>query len=285
MEQIMVTSDVGRLVFGSAGTSHPVTDIITKQPKLDSAGQQRHEYALGVAIPKNGSTHWNTTEWGSAIWNYAHQAWTNGESQRNDFAFKIIDGDSNIPNKNNRIPCEQEGYAGHWVVTFKNSFAPQLYNRDGTQVIGANEFYKGCYVQVRFSVTSNNSPANAGVYLNQAIIALSGHGEPINSGPDVGEAGFGSAALPQGASATPIGGMQQQPMQQQPMQQQPMQQQPMQQQPMQQQPMQQQPMQQQPMQQQPMQQQPMQQQPMQQQPMQPQQGHGAILNPPANPTH
>jgi hypothetical protein len=45
--------------------------------------------------------------------------------------------------------------------------------------------------------------SNPGVYLNHDMIALSGYGDLIASGPNVSEAGFGGAALPPGASATP----------------------------------------------------------------------------------
>jgi hypothetical protein len=123
------------------------------------------------------------------------------------FAWKIVDGDSQVPNKAGRKPCDNEGYPGNWVLSFSTSFAPATWNRDGTVPLDAKEIYRGSYVQVHCAVRFNGQQANPGVYLNQDMIALAGHGTPINTGPNVSEAGFGGAPLPAGASETPVGGI------------------------------------------------------------------------------
>ena len=201
------TTPVGRLVSGSAGDLQKRIDPVTKQPKLDkTTNQETFEYFIGVAIPKDGSGHWANTEWGKIIWaaGFAGFAGNPALVQAPGFAWKIIDGDSRVPNKAGKIPGDNPNLVGHWVLQFRSSFSPQLWNRDGTQAIAASEIYRGSYVQISSTVKGNGIVANAGVYLNHDMIALAGHGEPILSGPDVSVAGFGGAALPPGASATPV---------------------------------------------------------------------------------
>ena len=209
MDQISLTSEVGRLVYGSPGIAVQDIDFSTNKPKMMADGvTPRMIFNFGVAIPKQPGDqgHWgNNPAWGSPIFQFGHAAFPEAAA-RPDFSWKIMDGDSTMPNKKGTIPAHTEHNRGHWIVSFKNQFAPQLYNRDGSQVIAAQEFYTGAYVQVRFDVNSNKSQANPGIYLNPVMVALSGHGEHIVNTPDVSVAGFGTAALPAGASATPVGG-------------------------------------------------------------------------------
>jgi hypothetical protein len=198
------TTPVGRLVQGSAGEAQVVTDYNTKQPELDDQGQLQHEYYIGVAFPKEGTTHWGQTEWGQKIWAIGHGAYPAGQAGSQLMAWKVTDGDSQVPNKVNKKPCDQEGFPGHWVMSCKTQYAPTTWNRDGTQRIAASEFYRGCYVQIHVVVKGGKSIEQPSVFLNHNLIALAGHGQEISGGIDVGEAGFGAAALPAGASATPV---------------------------------------------------------------------------------
>lgn len=173
-----------------------------------NAGQTRVDYFIAVAIPKAGEQHWAHTPWGKQIWDLGHGEWPNGQAQRPDFAWKIIDGDSTIPNKNGVKPCDMVGHAGHWVVKFGGGYAPKIVNRDGSAaIIEPDAVRPGYYVQVFGNVSSNESTQTAGLYMNHRIIALSAYGEEITYGPDAAAVGFGQGALPAGASAVPLGGM------------------------------------------------------------------------------
>jgi hypothetical protein len=200
------TTPVGRFVSGSADERQVRKDPVTKQPKLDEHGQLQHEYFIGVAVPKDGQNHWAHSDWGKIIWAAGFAGFPGQEAmvQSANFAWKIIDGDSQIPNRAGKVPAHNENYRGCWILQFKTSFAPQLWNADGSQQIPGSEFKRGYYVQVSGTVRGNGTPGNPGVYLNHDMIALSGYGEIIHGGPDVSEAGFGGA-LPPGASATPVG--------------------------------------------------------------------------------
>lgn len=203
---------VGRMVEGSLYA--PKTTDAEGRPLLikngTDAGKPRVEYYVGVAIPKTpGVQHWaNEPGWGEKVWAFTHAAWPNGQAQRPDFAFKITDGDSTIPNANGKRPCDREGFAGHWVVRFAGGTQPKIVNRDGTQAITEPNVVKpGHYVQVYGSVKSNASMQKPGLYMNHRIIAHSGYGPEIQFGPDAAAVGFGAAPLPPGASAVPLGGM------------------------------------------------------------------------------
>ena len=201
---------VGRMVAGSLYKPN-TTDwqgapmIIKTGP---NAGQPRTEYFFAVAIAKGGEQHWSQTEWGQLIYTAACTGFPNGEPQRPDFAWKITDGDSQVPNKRNVAPCSKVGYPGHWVLSFSSSFAPKIYNADGTQAMLEPDAVKcGYFVQVSGDVAPNGNPGNPGVYLNHSMVAMAAYGDVISSGPDAATVGFGgNVALPAGASMAPPAG-------------------------------------------------------------------------------
>lgn len=201
----------GRMVQGNL--YKPNTTDAENRPLVvksgPNAGQPRVDYFFAVAIPKGpGETHWAQTEWGQKIWNLGHASWPQGQAQRADFAWKIIDGDSQVPNKRGVKPCDMVGHAGHWVLKFGGGYAPKIVTRDGSQSILEPDAVKpGYFVQVFGNVSSNKSTQTAGLYLNHRIVALAGYGEEISFGPDPSAVGFGGAALPAGASAVPLGAM------------------------------------------------------------------------------
>ncbi|MGJ0509080.1 MAG: hypothetical protein ACR652_18555 [Methylocystis sp.] len=213
-KRIDFTTPVGRMVYGSL--YEPQTTDYDGKPLVvksgPNAGQARVDYSFGVAIPKTpGVQHWANEAWGAPIWALGHEAFAAGEAQRHDFAWKIVDGDSQIPGKGRngqpgRKPCDIEGYPGHWVVRFSGGYAPKVFNADGSQQILEKDAVKpGYYVQVFASVTDNKPSASPGLYFNHTYVAFSGYGPEIVSGPPVEAAGFGKGvALPPGASTTPI---------------------------------------------------------------------------------
>lgn len=198
----------GRLVLGSL--YEPQTTDAENRPLViktgPNAGQPRVDYFFAVAIPKGSGAHWSQTDWGIKIQAVGLAGFPNGQTQSPLFAWKVVDGDSQIPNKVGKKPVDREGYAGHWVLHFSGGFAPSLVNNDGTkQLLEPNAINLGDYVQVFGSVTDNGSQQQPGVFLNHRFVALTGYGPRIVSGPDAKTVGFGGA-LPAGASATPVAG-------------------------------------------------------------------------------
>lgn len=177
-----------------------------------NAGQPRSEVSFAVAIAKQpGHTHWAYTEWGKKLWEFGHQVSPTMASNP-IFSWKVIDGDSTIPNRKNNKPCENTGYPGHWVVWLSSGIAPKCYTLLGVTA-GNNPLpldqkdaiNGGDYVEVSARIRFNESSQNPGIYINHEMVCLRGFGERISFGMDVAEAGFGAAALPPGASTVPVG--------------------------------------------------------------------------------
>lgn len=201
-----ILTPVGRLVRGSLYVPQ-TTDADGKPLVVKSgpnAGSPKVQYFFAVAIPKGGEGHWNQTEWGSVI----HKVGVGFFPQADKtpiFAWKILDGDSSIPNRMGVAPNAREGYSGSWVVTFSSGFAPKICSSDGSRSLDEPGLVKlGHYVQVYGSVAGNNSLQQPGVYINFDYVAHAGFGEEISGGLNVEEIGFGKAALPKGASRSPI---------------------------------------------------------------------------------
>lgn len=194
---------VGRLVGGSP--YKPVTTDQAGNPLTvktgPNKGQPTQKFNLGIAIPKVPGQDWKQTEWGQVIYNTGVAEFPNGEHARQDFAWKITDGDSQAMNKNNKRPCDNPNYVGHWILWFSSSFAPDLYNRDGSQrLVGEDQIKLGYYVQVLGTVAGNKNMQNPGVYLNGNMVSLQAQGEEIVVGPDAAAVGFGQGVqLPPGA--------------------------------------------------------------------------------------
>lgn len=205
------TTPVGRLVYGSLYKPRDKDaqgNPLTIKSGLN-IGKPKVEYAFGLAIPKGPERHWAETEWGQKIWQVGHAAFPGGQTtQRQDFAWKVQDGDSTQLNKNNKRPCDQEGFKGHWILKFASSYPPKIYRPNGQggyeQLIEPDAIKNGHYIQVNGSISGNNSPQTPGVYLNHNMICFSGYGPEITNGPDVNSAGFGQAPLPPGASQIPL---------------------------------------------------------------------------------
>ena len=210
MERINFTTPVGRLVAGSlykgADKDAEGRPLVVKNGP--DTGKPRLDFYMAIAIPKGPERHWSETEWGKVIWNAGH-AFLGHAGQMPAFAWKITDGDSQVPNKKGKKPCEREGYKGHWVLGFSSGYPSQLFTLVGVNspvaLQGENAINLGDYVQINGSVCGNGSTSQPGVYLNHNMTCLIGYGQRIVVGPDVESAGFGGA-LPAGASTTPPAG-------------------------------------------------------------------------------
>ena len=207
-----ILTPVGRLVEGSLykgqTTNKDGTPKVVK--KGPNAGRPRVEFYFGVAFPKSSpQEHWARTPWGQVIWAVGHAAFPQGQAGSPQFAWKITDGDSAVPNKSGKKPCDKTGFPGHWVVGFSGGFAPAVWNKDGSVELKDADLVKlGDYIQVSGTVAGNESTESPGVYMNHDMVAFAGVGERISSGPDAAEVGFGQAALPAGAQPVPATAMQ-----------------------------------------------------------------------------
>jgi len=198
---------VGRLVQGSL--YEPQTTDLEGRPLVIKTGvnqgQPRVDYYFALAVPKAGDTHWQSTEWGTIIWSAGHLGFPGGQADNKSFAWKITDGDSSEPNKAGRRPCDKDGYPGCWVLNFSSSFAPSIYNEDGTvPLLTADHVQLGDFIQVWGSVADNGSLQQPGVFLNHNMIAFYGFGERIVLGADPKLVFNSVLPMPAGASKTPL---------------------------------------------------------------------------------
>lgn len=207
---VQILFPTGRLVQGNLYEAN--TEDADGNPLLvkngANKGQAREDWFFAVAIPKTRpGEQWWETQWGQQMMAVGARDFPN-VYQHPSFSWKIVDGDSQVPNKKGKKPCEQVGHAGNWVVRFSSGFAPKIVNKDGSAAITEpNAVKPGYFVQVLASCNGNNSSQQSGVYLNHNAVSLQGYGEEIVYGPDLAGVGFGQGALPAGASAAPVGGL------------------------------------------------------------------------------
>jgi hypothetical protein len=125
------------------------------------------------------------------------------------FSWKLVDGDSTVPDEGGRAPASKEGFPGHWVVRFSSSFPPRCFNagmyEPHQQIADPNVIRRGYYGRVSGTIEGNANAQKPGLYVNLSMFELSAQGPEIVSGPDAA-ATFGAspvAALPAGAMALP----------------------------------------------------------------------------------
>jgi len=196
MTQYLLTP-TGRMVQG-----HPFEENTTNMkgaPLISTkTGQPRSEYFFAIAIAKT------SPEWApflQQIQQQAMQFWPGGQFNNPDFSWKIVDGDDP---KN----AAKEGFAGHWVMRTSGGFAPRVFTAGGaSQIVDGSRLKRGDYIRAHISCATNGNQESPGIYINHNMVEVVGYGEAITSGP-AGDAVFGAvaAALPPGASATPVAG-------------------------------------------------------------------------------
>lgn len=213
-----VTFDKGRLVWGAPGKTKDKDKA--GKPLTTKDGSPRIKCDFGVAIPKAGTAAWWQTKWGAELYQVALASFPNlfdpttkALLPGRKFSFKVTDGDSQIPNENGRIPAQQEGYAGCWVVAFGSSFVPRCVRFENGAFVDINpaEIKTGHEVQVAGSVDSNGDAQKSGVYVNHGLVAHAGIlPEIISTGIDPIAAGLGTSfngTLPMPAGGLPAGGL------------------------------------------------------------------------------
>lgn len=203
-------SPVGRLVGGDPWKGN--TTDFQNQPLVvktgANAGQPRTEYFVQIAIPK---TNPDFNAFYATIVAESRAAFPSlfdaaGNCVFAAFAFKVSDGDDQTVNLKGKRPCDREGFPGHWIVNFSGGFAPKCYNLAHAPLLDPTSIKRGDYVRISGMCNGNNSATTPGVYLNPGLIELVGYGEAITSGPDAAVVFATPAALPAGASATPLAG-------------------------------------------------------------------------------
>jgi hypothetical protein len=137
----------------------------------------------------------------AAMWQKIHAKaladWRGNETQRPDFAWKVLDGDA-------PAHAGKEGWAGCMVLRLTSGFPPRCYDSGNPpQPLDPAQIKTGYYVRCNVGVRGNGSLQTPGMYLNLDMVQLCGYGAEISSGPDAAGI-FGQAApLPAGASAMP----------------------------------------------------------------------------------
>jgi hypothetical protein len=169
-------------------------------PMKDQEG--RCDYYFAVAIKKGQEKHWNETEWGKKVWAVGVDGFPSGEYKAPSFAWKISDGDCDIPNRGKR-PCDKEGFAGCWIVKFSGGFEPQLYDSLKNPIQNSEYIKRGFYIEVYAQVASNKSMMSPGVYLNHRKVCFRAYGKEIIGGYSVEDIPFGQSPLPAEALEMP----------------------------------------------------------------------------------
>ncbi len=206
-----ISTPVGRLVMGDAynpqTTDNEGNPLVVKSgPNI---GQPRVNYYMAIAIPKTDTGYdalWAKIR-GVARGSFPNLFDASGNCIQPTFAFKITDGDSQIPNGRGNKPCDREGFPGHWILHFSNGFAPKCYKYENGKHVELTEqvIKRGFYIQIYGTIKSNNSVQKPGIYLNVSMVNFVAYGDEIRSGPNADTA-FGNTpvALPAGASMTPL---------------------------------------------------------------------------------
>jgi len=185
----------GRLVQGDVFT--PQTKNMTGGPLTDLQGNPKVQYFIAVAVEKTDAAMMQTF---AQIQQVAQAGFPGGESQRPDFAWKVIDGDD--PKH-----AGKTGFAGCKIFRFTSGFPVKAYTKGAaSQIVDPSQIKRGYFIRVAFTVAPNGNAAKPGVYLNLALVELVGYGDEIVSGPDAASVlgAAGAAPIPAGASASPV---------------------------------------------------------------------------------
>ncbi len=201
------TTPVGRYVSGSIDIAKTKDHkgnlkIIKSGPDI---GKPTQSFDFGLAVPKVSGVDWRQTDWGQRIHAAAVKSWPNGQHALPTFSWKVIDGDSTVPNTKMKKPCDSEGYRGHWIIYFSSNKAPQYVNNTGAMRVDSKSIKKGDWIQVAGSTCCNNDTDKPGMYMNHSVVSFQWAGDPISSGPDPTTMGFGATPPPAGVSTAPTG--------------------------------------------------------------------------------
>ena len=212
MSNEYILTPVGRLIQGNYFEGSD-KDFYGK-PRVDKSGNPSVQYYAGLAIEKTNP------EW-PAFWATlqaeAQAGFPRGEYQWAGFA---VDGVTPDPNRVFAWKVEdgdghkfqgKDGAAGCWIVKATTGFAPSVVNAQNLPIANPLEAVRGHYYQFAVTFKANGDLQKPGMYINLVMARLVGYGQEIVGGPDAASVFGAPAALPQGASATPIAPAQQMP--------------------------------------------------------------------------
>ena len=192
----------GRIVQGHPMEGHQQKDN-ANQPKTMSDGSPLMSYYIAVAIVKGTEQHWSQTEWGQLLYAAGAEGWPSGEHGAPTFAWKVVDGDSTVPDRSGTSPSQKEGFPGHWVVRISSCFPYPCYHAGHYQahevIQNTKEIKCGDYVRVEISAVGNAPSQSPGIYINPLQLEVSRAGVQIisKSMPDAaGAFGTAQAVLP-----------------------------------------------------------------------------------------
>lgn len=188
---------IGRMVFGDV--YDPDTEDFDGKPLVIKNGVDKGKptvkYNIGIAIPKApGETHWAQSPLGAIIWAQGHRDHS-ASASRDDFAWKVTDGDSGKPGKPrkgkpSKAPKDKAGFPGNWVFTFSGSNEPKVANAEVTSyILDKGVVQNGDSIQIHGEVVGNTG-ASPGVYLNYKAIIWHGmhrDGRLVSNGVDLDE--------------------------------------------------------------------------------------------------
>ena len=170
-----ILTPVGRLVMGDCfkgfdkdADGRPL--LIKNGPNI---GKPFTNYFMAIAIPKTDPDY---AELWATIYNVARASFPQlfdaaGNCVNPEFAYKIVDGDSTIPNTKGKRPCDKEGFPGNWILNFSGGFAPKCYTAGGQEMLTDRESIKrGYFIRISGSVSGNESQSKPGIYLNQSMV-------------------------------------------------------------------------------------------------------------------
>lgn len=198
-----------RLVNGHPMKRNQVLDKVTKQPAKNPDGTPKTDCYFGVAVPKTPGVDWKQEPWGAVMVQEAAAGWPAGESLAPTFSWKVVDGDSLVPNRKGKVPATRPGYPGHWILNCSTYFFVKCYHVDKydpmEQIQNPLEIKPGDYCKVLIGVKHNNPAESPGVYLNPELFVLVRPGEAIilDSGTTAAEAFGGGAPAQQPAAQQP----------------------------------------------------------------------------------
>lgn len=186
-----------RIVQGHPMETHQREKDGVKQ-FLDDGVTPSMENYFAIAVPKGaeaaqGPEGWKATAWGQQIVARAMQDWPNGEYGYGGFAWKVEDGDSQVPNKNGKKNVDREGFPGNWIIKGTTGLGVKCW--DGLNPVGAmreildkNAIKTGDYVSVAYHIRGNSPSPSKGMYVNPTNVML------VRAGAQIMGAGSGSDA-------------------------------------------------------------------------------------------
>jgi hypothetical protein len=176
-------------------------------PVLKEDGTPLMEDYIAVAVQKGAEVQhaptqqlqpqdaWRLTEWGQRVVARAQQDWPNGEWQMPAFAWKIEDGDSQIPNQKGKKNCDREGFPGHWIIKGRTGWGIKCWNGSNPQgamveILDKEKIKTGDYCDAAFQIVGNGSTQTKGMYINPTHFVFTRAGDQI-----VTEVGSSAAEL------------------------------------------------------------------------------------------